>query len=72
MVMVTSSVEFVQNPLLIVHLNVALAPIVKPVRPLVSDAGVVIVAVPAVTVHKPVPIVAVLPANVAVLLLHIF
>ena len=70
--MITSSVEAAHAPLLIVHLSVALAPTVKPVKPLVAEAGVVIVAAPAVTVHKPVPVTGTLPANVAVVTLHKF
>ena len=67
-----SSVEFVQAPLLIVHLNVALAPTVKPVNVVVGEEAVVIVAVPDTTLHVPVPVVGVLPAIVAVVTLHKF
>ena len=52
-------------PLLIVHTNV-FTPIVKPVTPLVGLVGVVTVAVPAVTVHAPVPTVGAFAARVAV------
>ena len=70
--MVMSSVDNAQAPLLIVHLNVALAPTVKPVTPEVGLDGVVTVAAPATTVQAPVPVVAVLPAKVAVVTLHRF
>ena len=62
-----ASVLGVQVPLLIVHTNV-FTPVVKPVTPLVGLVGVVTVAVPAVTVHAPVPIIGVLAAKVAVAL----
>src|ERR1019366_6881322 len=70
-VRITSSVEAVQGLLEIVHLNVALVPAVTPVTPEVGEAGVVIVAVPLTTVHAPVPIIAVLPVRVKVLVLHL-
>ena len=70
--MVTSSLLLPQPPLLMVHLNVTLLPIVRPVTVLVSDDGVVIVPVPLTTVHTPVPTVAVLPASVVVVTLHKF
>ena len=54
-----------QVPLLIVQVKV-FTPVVNPVTPLVGLAGVVIVAVPAVTVHNPVPTVGVFAAKVAV------
>ena len=60
-----ASVLGVQVPLLIVHTKV-FTPVVKPVTPLVGELGVVTVAVPAVTVHAPVPTVGVFAANVAV------
>ena len=41
-------------------------PVVNPVTPDVGFVGVVTVAVPAVTVQTPVPVVGVLPASVAV------
>ncbi len=69
---VMSSVEFVQAPLLIVHLNVTLAPTVKPVMVVVGELAVVIVAVPLTTVHAPVPVVGVLAASVALVTLHKF
>ncbi len=67
-----SSVEFVQAPLLIVHLSVALAPMVSPVIVVVGELAVVIVAVPLTMVHAPVPVVGVLAAIVAVVTLHKF
>ena len=63
--MVIASVLGVQVPFVIVHTNV-FTPVVKPVTPDVGDVGVVTVAVPAVTVHAPVPVVGVFAANVAV------
>ena len=67
---ITSSKLDEHGALLIVQRNVALEPTTKPVIPVVDRVGVVIVAVPVTTVHKPVPTVAVLPANVAVVVLH--
>ena len=63
--MVIASVLGGQVPLVIVHTKV-FTPVVNPVTPLVGDVGVVTVAVPAVTVHAPVPIVGAFAANVAV------
>jgi len=68
--MTTSSVDAAQDPLVIVHLNVAEEPIVKPVTPEVADDGVVTVAVPDTTDHAPVPTVGVFPAKVVVVVLH--
>ena len=58
--------------MLMVHLNVALAPTVSPVIVVVGLLAVVIVAVPDTTVHVPVPVVGVLAAIVAVVTLHRF
>ena len=55
----------VQVPFVIVHTKV-FTPVVNPVTPLVGELGVVTVAVPAVTVHSPVPTVGVFAASVAV------
>jgi len=63
--MVTSSNDGVQDPLVLVQRNV-FAPTARFVTPLVGEAGVVTVAPPAITVHAPMPVVIVLPANVAV------
>ena len=63
--MVIASVLGVQVPFVIVHTNV-FTPVVNPVTPEVGEAGVVTVAVPAVTVQAPVPTVGVFAANVAV------
>ena len=52
-------------PLLIVQVKV-FTPVVKPVTPDVGLVGVVTVAVPAVTVHAPVPTAGTLAAKVAV------
>jgi hypothetical protein len=69
---ITSSVEAVQGELEIVHLNVVDAPTTNPVKPEAGDEGVVIVAVPDTTNQLPVPTMAELPANVAVVTLHRF
>src|SRR5436309_157646 len=63
--MVTVSRDGEQTPLLIVQTNV-LAPVDKPVTPEVGEPGVVTVALPAITVHTPLPTVDVFPARVAV------
>ena len=52
-------------PLLIVQVKV-FTPVVNPVTPDVGLVGVVTVAVPAVTVHAPVPTAGAFAANVAV------
>ena len=57
-------------PLLIVQVKVALVPAVIPVTPEVAEAGVVIVAVPLVTVHKPLPVLGVFPAKANAAVLH--
>ena len=64
-VIVTVLVDGVHGALLIVHWN-TFAPTPKPVTPLVGELGVVIVPEPLTKVHTPVPVVGVLPANVAV------
>jgi hypothetical protein len=70
-VSITSSVVAVHTPLEIVHLNVALAPAATPVIPETGEDGVVIVAVPLTMLHKPVPLIGVLPANVKFPLLQL-
>ena len=60
-----------QVPLEIVHLKVALVPDETAVIPEILEDGVVIVAVPRITVQFPVPIVAEFPASVNVLVLHL-
>ena len=62
---VTVSLDAGQEPLLIVQTNV-FAPTDNPVTPEVGLLGVVTVALPAITVHAPVPTDGVLPASVAV------
>src|SRR5688500_3164808 len=54
----TTSSKLVQAPLLIVHLNVTLFPVIRPVTVLVGDVSVVILAPLAapVIVHKPVAV----------------
>ena len=69
LVSITSSVD-VQAPFVIVHLSVALVPTGTPVTVEVGDEGVVMVAVPVTTVHKPVPITGALPASVKLELLQ--
>ena len=58
-----SSVEGAQVPFEIVHRKV-FTPIVKPVTPEVGEVGVVIVALPEITVHIPVPTSGLFPASV--------
>ncbi len=72
MVITISSVVVPQPPFDTVQRKVADAPTVKPVTPDVDDAGVVIVATPLTTDHKPLPTVGVLPANVVVVTLQRF
>ena len=62
---VIASTLGVQVPLLIVQVKV-FTPVVNPLTPLVGLAGLVTVAVPAVTVHNPVPTVGVFAAKVDV------
>ena len=57
-------------PLVIVQRSVALVPTGTPVTPLVANVLVVMVAVPAVTVQRPVPIPGTLPASVKLAVLH--
>jgi hypothetical protein len=64
--------EGAQEPLEIVHCRVDVPPIVKPVTAELNAVGVVTTAVPAVTVHNPVPLTGLLPARVAVVVLHRF
>ena len=62
---ITSSVDIAQTPFVIVQRKV-FAPTPKPVIPEVGDDGVVIVPVPVINVHAPVPIIGEFPAKVAV------
>jgi hypothetical protein len=64
-VIVTLEDEGGQEPLLMVHWK-TFAPTPNPVTPDVGEEGVVIVPVPETRVHKPVPVVGVFPASVAV------
>src|ERR1035437_9973208 len=59
-------------PLVMVHLKVEEAPMVKPVTPELNAPGVVIVtpAQPAVQVQAPIPTAGLLPARVATVVLH--
>ena len=59
-----------QLPFVIVQRNVALLPAAKPVTVLVLDVGVVMLTAPLTTLHNPVPVVAAVPANVKLPLLH--
>ena len=60
---VMSSADGAQVPFDMVHLNV-FTPILNPVTPDVGDVGVVTAPEPAITVHAPVPVTGVFPANV--------
>ena len=71
-IIATSSVDAGQKPLLIVHRNVAVLPMLIPVTPDVLSVAVVTVAVPLITLHAPTPTVAVFAAKVAVLRLQKF
>jgi hypothetical protein len=64
-VMLTVSLDVGQMPLVIIHSN-RLLPTLRLVTPEVGEPGVVTVALPAMTVHVPLPTVGVLPARVAV------
>ena len=68
----TVSTEFGHEPLEIVHVKVADAPVISPVTPDVGKAGVVIVAVPETTAQIPVPTAGVFPASVVVVISHKF
>ena len=63
MLIITSSVEVPQAPLVMVHLNVLVEPTLNPVIVVVGEVAAVIVAVPDVTLHAPLPATAVLPDN---------
>ena len=66
----TSSVD-VQVPLVVVQRSVALVPAGTPVTPEVAEDGVVIVAVPLISVHRPVPVEGVFAASVKLPLLQL-
>ena len=69
---ITSSVEFVQKPLAIVHRRVTEFPTVSPVIVEVGEEAFVIVAVPEITVQVPKPVVGVFPERVLLVTLHKF
>ena len=70
--MLTVLIDGAQVPLEMVHCRVEVAPMVKPVTPELNAAGVVTTAVPAVTVHNPVPTTGLLPARVVTVVLQRF
>ena len=65
-----SSVEGEQDAAVIVQRRVAVAPGTKPVTVVVAELGVVMVAIPEVKVHNPLPVMAVLPARLVLVKLH--
>ena len=67
---VTSSEVDGQGTFEIVHLSTALVPTGTPVTPEVGEVGVVMLAVPLTSVHRPLPDVGVLPAKVNDDVLH--
>lgn len=67
---VTSSDEGVQLPFVIVQRNITEVPTGKPVIVDTGDPGLVIVAVPDITLHAPLPVTGTFPANAAVVVLH--
>ena len=69
-VITTSSVEAVQGALAIVQRKVAVPGTTKPVIPEAGEDGVVILAVPEIKDHAPVPTVGVFADNVAVVISH--
>ena len=69
-VIITLSGEEGHTPFEIVQRNVDEAPMVNPVTPDVANAGVVTIAVPAITDQEPLPVAGAFPANVAVVTLH--
>ena len=70
LVIIISSVEVAQLPLLIVHLSVAELPAARAVTVVVAEDAVVIVAEPLINDQAPVPTVGLLAAMVNVLVLH--
>lgn len=68
--MLTVSTVGEQPPSLIVHVKMAVEPIVKPVIVVVGELIVVMVAAPVNTFHVPIPDGGVLPAIVVVVVLH--
>jgi hypothetical protein len=68
--MVTSSVEFAQTPLAIVHRKVTLLPAATPVTVVEGEEGVVMDADPLTIDQEPVPMEGVLAAIVKVEVLH--
>jgi hypothetical protein len=68
----TSSEEEAQGGFAIVHRNVTLLPETKPVTPDVGLEGVMMEAVPLMTVQVPAPVAGVLPAKLAEVTAHRF
>ena len=68
----TTSSKLVQDPLVMVHLNVTLFPAVRPVTVLVADDGVVTTAPLAapITVQAPVPVTGAFADKVKFAVLH--
>ena len=66
------SEEEAHTPLVIVHANFAESPTTNPVIPVPAEAGVVIVATPETSVHKPVPTAGVFAAIAVEVVLHNF
>ncbi len=69
LVITTSSVEL-HVPFVIVHRSVALVPAANPVTMVVGELAVVIVAVPDIKLHNPVPVTGVFAAIVKLEVLH--
>ena len=65
-----TSSKALQSPLVTVHLTVAVVPATNPVTVVVGEEGVVIVALPLISVHTPAPGDGVLCVIVKLPLLH--
>ena len=69
-VITTSSVDEGQVPLAIVHSNVVVDPAARLVIPELAELVVVIIALPAMTLQLPIPIIGVLPLSTDDVVLH--